>query len=66
MNPEDASLRGCMDIALGKARANYYQGFSTDLTELDVFTSSLADLLQKSILEHAALDKKPIDNCNAQ
>jgi hypothetical protein len=64
MNPEDASLRGCMEIALGKARSGYYAGFSTDLTELDVFTRSLTDILKKSILEHAALDKKPIDKCN--
>lgn len=60
MSPEDASLRGCMDIALGKARAGYYAGFSTDLIELDVFTRSLTDILKKSILEHAALDKKKI------
>lgn len=66
MNPEDASLRGCMEIALGKARSGYYEGFSTDLTELDVFTRSLSDILGKSILEHAALDKKPIDDCNAR
>jgi hypothetical protein len=63
MNPEDNALRNCMDIALGKSRANYYQGFSTDLTELHVFTESLANLLEKAIYEHVALDKKPIDEC---
>jgi hypothetical protein len=60
MNPEDDAMRNCMDIALGKARANYYQGFSTDLTELDVFTSSLTNILEKSIYEHTPLDKKKI------
>lgn len=59
-NPEDYAMRSCMDIALGKARADYYAGFSTDLTELHVFTESLANILSKGIQEHTALDKKKI------
>ena len=60
MNPEDAAMRNCMDIALGKARANYYAGFSTDLTELDMFTASLTNILEKAVYEHVPLDKKKI------
>ena len=63
-NPEDAALRNCMDIALGKGRARYYDSFATDLTELDVFTTSLTNIIDKFLTEHAALDKKPVDTCN--
>jgi hypothetical protein len=66
INPEDTAMRGCMDIALGKARTNYYAGFATDLTELEVFTTSLTNIIEKAIYEHTLLDKKPIDTCNAK
>jgi hypothetical protein len=59
-NPEDVALKDCMPIALGQSRAVYYNSVATDLTELEVFTSSLVNMLENALTEHKALDKKQI------
>lgn len=61
LDPEDTILAtSCMSIGLWQARMEYYQSFSTDLTELEAFTSSLVSLISAGTDEHKALDKKKI------
>ena len=58
INPEDAVVATCMDIAWARSRGKYYESFSTDLTELEWFTAALVDMLASATEEHKALDKK--------
>lgn len=59
-NPEDGTLSECMPIALEQARSVYYNSLTTDLTELEVFTSSLVDMIDAALTEHKSLDTKKI------
>lgn len=60
LDPEESVLANCMSIGLGQARMEYYQSFSTDLTELETFTASLVSLISAGADEHKALDKKKV------
>lgn len=58
LDPEDAALASCMDVAAGKSRGKYYESFATDLTELESFTTWLVNILVSWTEEQKALDKK--------
>lgn len=58
LDPEDAVLASCMDVAVGKSRGKYYESFATDLTELESFTTWLVNILVSWTEEQKALDKK--------
>ena len=45
-----------MEIALGKPREDYYSSVSTDLTELEVFTSALISQISRSLQVDEKLD----------
>jgi hypothetical protein len=60
IDPEDAALASCMDIAIGQSRGKYYESFSTDLTEFEAFTNALVQILVSWTEEQKALDKKKI------
>ena len=56
-NPEDTALAwNCMKIALGSSRESYYNSFSIDLTELEIFSAALINQISSALMVDKKLD----------
>lgn len=61
LNPDDTSIaKDCMSIAIGQPGEKYYESLSTDLTEIEVFTTWLIAQISRALQGEKKLDTLPI------
>lgn len=59
ISPDDQDLTDCMPVARSQNPMKYNQSISSDLTELEVFSFALLDMLDNALMEHRKLDNLP-------
>jgi hypothetical protein len=53
------SLAGCYALRMGQGQATAYKSLSTDLNEIQAFTSAMMDIIMSIIESDKPIDKIP-------
>ena len=62
LGPQETELSryvGCLDANINTGRKSYYESFSTDLTEIQAYTSSMMNEIKEILDIGAKMNVKP-------